>query len=60
MRYGGPYKILDCKRVTRAIANEKGKIIFLRQDDMQDPVEQRLYASRYREERRKKNAGMAD
>lgn len=56
MKWNGPYKILDCKRTTRAIANERGKIIFLNQDNMQDPVDQRLYAERYREERRKKHA----
>ena len=60
MKYGGPYKVHDCQRKTRAIANERGKIIFLNQDDMQDPVDQRLYTALYRERKAKKDAGMAD
>ena len=60
MKWCGPYKVLDFKRVTRAIANERGKIIFLNQDNMQDPIDQRLYAARYREERRKRDADRTD
>lgn len=60
MKRERPLPILDCTRKTRAIANEDGKIIFLNQENMQDPVEQRNYTRVYREERAKKNAGMAD
>lgn len=60
MKRERPLPIRDCQRKTRAIANANGKIIFLNQDDMQDPVEQRQYTRRYRERMAKKNAGMAD
>lgn len=60
MKRERPLPILDCQRKTRAIANANGKIIFLNQDDMQDPVEQRKYTQLYRERKSKKDAGMAD
>lgn len=60
MKRERPLPILDCHRKTRAIANSSGKIIFLNQDDMQDPVEQRQYTRLHRERKAKKDAGMAD
>jgi hypothetical protein len=60
MKWGGPYKVLDVKRVTRAIASRSGKIIFLNQDNMQDPTDQRLRMARYKEEGRRQDADRSD
>ena len=59
MKYG-PYKVLDCSRKTRAIANANGKIVYLSQEGAWDPTDQKLYAKRHKEEKVKKDAGRTD
>ena len=33
MRYGGPYRIHDCKRILKAAADAKGRILFLYENE---------------------------
>ena len=60
MKHGGPYRVYDAQRTTRAIADAKGRIVFLYMENMIDPKKKRRGRNRAKRERRHEDAGMDD